>query len=158
MLRVVSGGQTGVDRGALDGALACGAPCGGWCPAGRIAEDGVIQERYPLRALMDGGYEDRTRKNVEDSDATLVISFGQPEGGTALTIDYCREIGKPCLLIDALQYSPSEAAGRAIPFIDRHDIINLNVAGPRASSEPDAYGFAKETITFLLKGSQDGES
>jgi len=71
---VVSGGQTGVDRGALDAALDLGFPCGGWCPEGRQAEEGVIPARYPLNELIGGGYEERTQKNVEDSDGTLVIT------------------------------------------------------------------------------------
>jgi len=84
-LRVVSGGQTGVDRGALDAALERGVPCGGWCPAGRLAEDGVIPARYPVTELRGAGYDERTRKNVEDSDGTLIVTFGRATGGTART-------------------------------------------------------------------------
>jgi len=77
-LKFISGGQTGVDRGALDAALDVGAPCGGWCPVGRKAEDGVIAPRYPLVELPGRGYLPRTRRNVLDSDATLVVTFGRP--------------------------------------------------------------------------------
>ena len=80
-LRVVCGGQTGVDRGALDAALDLGIPCGGWCPQGRQAEDGIIPARYPLTELSGAGYDRRTRKNVEDSD-TESVQF-VTEGGIA---------------------------------------------------------------------------
>src|SRR6516162_4541079 len=89
---VVSGGQTGVDRGALDAALGLGVPCGGWCPDGRRAEDGVIPARYPVTELRGAGYEERTHKNVEDSDGTLIITFGQVSGGTARTLEVCRKL------------------------------------------------------------------
>src|SRR5210317_1948565 len=82
-LRIVSGGQTGVDRGALDAALTLGRVCGGWCPEGRLADDGPIPARYPLQELPGGGYRARTRRNVRDSDATLIVTFGAPTGGTA---------------------------------------------------------------------------
>ncbi|MDH3584808.1 MAG: putative molybdenum carrier protein, partial [Phycisphaerae bacterium] len=75
-IKIVSGGQTGADRAALDAALACGQPCGGWCPQDRAAEDGPIDPRYPLKELPGGGYRQRTHRNVIDSDGTVVLSFG----------------------------------------------------------------------------------
>jgi len=150
MLKIVSGGQTGVDRGALDAALEAGVPCGGWCPPGCLAEDGVIDSRYGLKPLEQGGYADRTRRNVVDSDATLVIYFGRLEGGTALTASYCEQRCKPLLLVDALQSPPAMAAGRAVGFIAGHGVEKLNVAGPRASTTPAAYGYARSTIALLL--------
>ena len=74
-LRIVSGGQTGVDRAALDAALLCGASCGGWCPAGRRAEDGPIADRYPLTETASSDYKERTVANVRDSEATLILGF-----------------------------------------------------------------------------------
>src|SRR5204862_1053873 len=85
--RVVSGGQTGVDRAALDVALGLGLPCGGWCPKGRRAEDGPLPERYPLRETPWSGYPQRTQWNVRDSDGTLVLLNGEPDRGTRLTIE-----------------------------------------------------------------------
>jgi len=152
MFSIISGGQTGVDRGALDAALQVGVPCGGWCPAGCLAEDGVIDARYGLLPLEQGGYADRTRRNVADSDATLILYFGDIEGGTALTAACCGKLGKPLLLIDALDASPEAAARQAHAFVARHAVQRLNVAGPRASKTPAAYAYARGTVALLLAG------
>lgn len=105
--KIVSGGQTGVDRGALDAALAVSFPCGGWCPADRRAEDGSIPDRYPVMELRGAGYSERTRQNVLDSDGTLIIHFGELTGGTLKTAKLCDWHGKPVLLLDGL---PADAA------------------------------------------------
>src|SRR3954447_23558628 len=98
--KLISGGQTGVDRAALDVALALGIPCGGWCPKGRKAEDGPIPERYPLTETPSGSYSQRTRWNVRDADATLILTWGQPTSGTLLTVNACRGTDKPHLVLD----------------------------------------------------------
>src|SRR5436309_8745409 len=100
ILKIISGGQTGVDRGALDAALAFEVECGGWCPAGRLAEDGTIPKRYPVMELANAGYAERTARNVANSDGTLVISKGEPIGGSRETIDRCVEMQKPYPIID----------------------------------------------------------
>lgn len=105
---LISGGQTGVDRAALDFALAMKIPCSGWCPAGRRAEDGTIASCYPLLEAASELYQQRTRLNVRDSDATLIIADGSPSGGTRLTIEYCQKMRKPFHILN------SEA------FFDRH--------------------------------------
>ncbi|MBI3919115.1 MAG: putative molybdenum carrier protein [Betaproteobacteria bacterium] len=152
MLKIVSGGQTGVDRAALDAALDAGAPCGGWCPPGRIAEDGPLAPRYPLRELPTGGYRERTHANVRDSDGTLVIHCGELEGGTAQTVGFCVAHGKPHQLIDGNAIPAESAAGLVREFIARHRIAVLNVGGPRASKQPAIYAYAHTVMTLVLKG------
>lgn len=141
--RVVSGGQTGVDRAALDVALAFGIPCGGWCPKGRRAEDGRLPRRYPLKATPSEEYAQRTEWNVRDSDGTLVLSRGQPTQGTALTIELAAQYGKPCLVLD-INDQPSASAVRG--WAAEHTVHVLNVAGPRESKCPGIY---REALAFL---------
>ena len=152
MLRIVSGGQTGVDRAALDVALELGIPCGGWCPDGRLAEDGLLSRRYPLRELPGGGYRRRTRANVADSDATLIVYFEELAGGTAATLQDCLDLGKPCKLVDGAEIPPCRGARAVARFLRRHGVGVLNVAGPRASQSPRAYRYTRELLTALLSG------
>ena len=149
-LTILSGGQTGTDRAALDAALQTGTPCGGYCPRGRRAEDGVIAERYPLIELPSRSYRARTKKNVEESDGTLVVSFGEPDGGTAYTI-YCAErAGKPLLVIDAAVTTIDEAVRRLAEFVGGHGIGRLNIAGPRASNQPGIYDYTHKLLIAYL--------
>ena len=150
LTKIVSGGQTGVDRGALDAALEAGLPCGGWMPEGRIAEDGPIHVRYPLKELPGGGYEERTLQNVLDSDGTAILYFGVLEGGTRMTRDYCVEHGKPCEPVDASNATPQEAALKLAAFIERNRIAVLNIAGPRASKWHGGHAYAYEAVKRVL--------
>ena len=151
LAKIVSGGQTGVDRGALDAALEAGFPCGGWAPEGRIAEDGPINERYPLREIAGAGYEERTLQNVLDSDGTAILYSGTLEGGTRQTMLHCVEHGKPFELVDATRAGHREAALKLADFVERNRLSVLNVAGPRASKWPGARNFAHATIKQLLR-------
>lgn len=145
--KIVSGGQTGVDRAALDVALALGIACGGWCPKGRRAEDGTIPDRYPLVETASRDYRERTRRNVEDSDGTLILTRGALGGGTAYTRDCAEALGKPYLVL-ALDKRPDAQAAR--DWIRRHGLRVLNVAGPRESSRPGIYRQAKRFLLRLL--------
>jgi hypothetical protein len=145
--KIISGGQTGVDRAALDVALEVGLPCGGWCPKGRKAEDGVIPERYPLLETASAVYPERTRRNVQDSEGTLILTNGPATGGTALTIEQAARYDKPCLILD-LAEMPQPAAVRT--WADTHNIGVLNVAGPRASEKPGIYAQAAQFLREAL--------
>lgn len=150
--KIISGAQTGVDRGALGAALAAGFPCGGWCPADRSAEDGRIPDRYPVTPLARGGYRARTLKNVQDSDGTVILAPGELTGGTALTWQLCRRHGRPSLVIDALDAPAQPAAEEVLRFVDAYRIAVLNVEGPRASGWPAGEGFARRVIGTVLRG------
>ncbi len=146
--RIVSGGQTGVDRAALDAAVELGLPCGGWCPRGRLAEDGPIDPRYPLEETPSGDYTQRTEWNVRDSDGTLAFCWGPPRGGTAFTIDVARRMGKSLLVLDFEKEPDPAVLG---PWAERHGIEVLNVAGPRESQRPGAYERAKHFLLAALR-------
>jgi hypothetical protein len=143
--KIISGGQTGVDRAALDVAIAMNLSCGGWCPRGRRSEDGRIPDRYPLEETASPSYSSRTIQNVVDSHGTLVLTVGRISGGTLLTKNAAQKRHKPCLVVD-LERSPEIAA--VLAWLSEKQIGVLNVAGPRASQAPEAYDLAAR---FLLK-------
>jgi hypothetical protein len=145
--RIVSGGQTGADRAALDWAIANGVPHGGWCPKGRRAEDGEIPGRYELRETDSDTYEERTRLNVRDSDGTVIFSIAADlKGGSAVTELLARELGRPVLHLSWTR-NAVDAADRLREFVEREGIRTLNVAGPRATGEADVGEFVRETLT-----------
>ena len=146
--QIVSGGQTGVDRGALDAALECGVPCGGWCPRGRRAEDGFISDRYPLQETGSSDYRQRTERNVRDSDGTLILHKGPLEGGTALTGDLAALHGRPCL---SVELGDDEEVEPVRKWFEAHQIRILNVAGPRESKNPGITRMAAVYVVRLLE-------
>ncbi|HEY2465949.1 MAG TPA: putative molybdenum carrier protein [Steroidobacteraceae bacterium] len=149
--RIVSGGQTGVDRGALDAALGAEFSCGGWVPGDRTAEDGVISDRYPLMALPYGNSRQRTRLNVVDSDGTAILYGGFLGGGARLTHDLCQLLERPCILISAAETpDPILAAKKVLQFIEDNNIETLNVAGPRASGWAEGYRFALDMMSRVI--------
>ena len=145
--RVVSGGQTGVDRAALDVALKLGIPCGGWCPRGRRAEDGPLQGIYPLRETPSSDYTQRTRWNVRDSDGTVVLYKGSLSGGSALTVEIAQRNHKPCLLIDLCEDSSPEIL---LDWLKGYKIRTLNVAGTRESGSTGIYDEACQFLAMCL--------
>ena len=147
VVKIVSGGQSGVDRAALDVALVLGIPCGGWCPRDRYAEDGPIEDRYPLKETPSGETAQRTEWNVRDSDGTLVLTRGEPTGGTALTIRCARNLGRPIRVVDLVEPCDPE---KVRLWIRRNRINVLNVAGPRESKCPGIYGEASMFLRTVL--------
>jgi Circularly permutated YpsA SLOG family len=150
-LKIISGGQTGVDRAALDVALRHGIECGGWCPAGRLDEFGKIPDHYPIRELEGGGFTERTLQNVKDSDGTVVMYPGELRGGSEQTIRFCVELHRPHQLIDASKVNAEEAANLITDFVRAKKPGILNVAGPRHSEWPEGYAYASRALESFLK-------
>jgi Circularly permutated YpsA SLOG family len=138
--RIVSGGQTGADRAALDTALEFGYEVGGWVPLNRAAEDGPIADRYPGLAETDtSDPAERTKRNVRDADATLIVSHGPLTGGSRLTAEEARSRGVPVLHVDLHAVAAEAAVGQVREWLQTTDPRVLNVAGPRASEDPSIY-------------------
>lgn len=149
--KIISGGQTGVDRAALEWAVANNVTHGGWCPRGRKAEDGAIPDSFKLAETYSPTYAVRTRWNVRDSDGTVIFSAtNQINGGSKLTRESAETQSKPWLHLDA-SLGMAEAARRLRRFIEEHNIATLNVAGPRASDEPDNGSFVQSVLSRALK-------
>jgi hypothetical protein len=173
-VKIISGGQTGVDRAALDVALKHGIGCGGWCPAGRLDEFGRIPERYPVKELEPGigeerfrnrpgeleaaapwelqqsSFAERTRQNVKDSDGTVVIHLDVLSGGTERTVRCAVELQRPHLLIDAAKISVERAGEAIAEFIRENKITTLNVAGPRESEWKAGYNYTSLALDVFL--------
>lgn len=151
-LWIVTGGQSGADRAAMDVAIDLGLPLRGWCPKDRWSEAGRIEERYPLQETNSPDPAVRTEMNVVDSDGTLVLTLGTAKDGTPLTEQCAVKHGRP-LLVFEIGADPSEAdVKRFRAWIDKHSIRILNVAGPRESHRPGAvYARTKLWLEALLK-------
>jgi putative molybdenum carrier protein len=141
--KIISGGQTGVDRAALDVALELGIPCGGWCPKGRKADDGPIDPRYPLKETSSPNYPLRTEKNLREADGTLILTKGPVTGGTAFTVRLAIEYKILHLIID-LEHKTDPLIVRE--WGEKNKIKILNVAGPKESEVP---GIHDKAVDFL---------
>lgn len=160
-LKIVSGGQTGVDRAALDAAMELGFGVGGWCPRDRRSEDGAVPTKYPLRETAARSYAVRTEWNVRDSDGTLILVLNEISSGTRLTVDAAKSHGKPLKIehlaaprtsgLLTVDESPSEKVESVVEWIQREEIHVLNIAGPRGSSSADMYPKAKEFVMAVLQ-------
>jgi hypothetical protein len=159
-ITIVSGGQTGADRAALDFAIEFGLTHGGWCPRGRKAEDGPIDEGYELTETPSHRYNQRTEWNVRDSDATVAFSIlRDATGGTALTLALAQRLGKPCLHLssEAASATGADPADELLNFLGEHHVGRLNVAGPRASQEPLVAAFVRSVLVAALDRSEATE-
>ena len=153
--KIISGGQTGVDRAALDSALRHGIDCGGWCPAGRLDEFGKIPDHYPIQELKDGGFSERTFQNVKNSDGTVVIYPGELRGGTEQTVRFCSELRRSYQLIDVSKISAEGARKLICDFVHRNNVSVLNVAGPRQSEWAKGYDYTFRAIEGFLTQCSD---
>jgi hypothetical protein len=144
--KIVSGGQTGVDRAALDAAITLGIPHGGWLPRGRKTENGPLPETYQLKEMDSATYKDRTLQNVRDSDGTLIIARGPLTGGSAITLKAAKAINKPCLHINLKNTPAFLATSKIAEWLMDFHIKILNVAGPRASKDPTIYADTKKIV------------
>lgn len=149
-LTIISGGQTGVDRSALDVAIEHNICHGGWCPRGRLAEDGPIAPCYQLRETPSSKYAQRTEWNVRDSDATVVFTVeARIVGGTLLTLEIARRLNKPLLCLhrgNAASPTVASAASKLIRFLCDNRVQRLNVAGPRGSQQPEAAEYGRSVL------------
>jgi hypothetical protein len=149
-VKIISGGQTGVDRAVLDVALKHGIESGGWCPTGRLDEFGRIPDRYPVRELESGGFTERTLQNVKDSDGTVIVYPGKLSGGTEQTVRFCVEQRRPFKLINSSNVSTEKAAQLIADFVRANTIDVLNVAGPRQSEWAKGYDYATSILEAFL--------
>lgn len=162
LIEVRSGGQTGVDRGALEAVLAlparAGIGAGGWCPRGRVAEDGVLDARYPLVETPAAEPSQRTEWNVRDADATLILHRGELAGGTALTAQVAARLGRPLLQIDLTQtdLAPLATVADIRTWLRDQDVRVLNVAGPRESHCPGITAQSRQLMQRLLMAIVEG--
>ena len=151
--KIVSGGQTGVDRAALDIAMALsnelGISVGGYCPKGRIAEDGIIADKYPLIETTTSAYAQRTEWNVKHSDGTLILSYGKLTKGTALTLNFAKQRQKPFFVVD-LSQDTTNIHLDIISWLAENNIGVLNIAGSRESTSPGIYIQAYQLLEKLL--------
>jgi len=144
--KIISGAQTGADRAALDAAIELGIPHGGWVPKGRLAEDGVIPQKYHLKEMPTESYAHRTEQNVVDSEGTLILAHGLLSGGSALTKEFAEKHKRPCLNIDLNIIPAFKAATLITTWIEMNHIRTLNVAGPRASNDPEIYRKTRDIL------------
>jgi hypothetical protein len=148
---IISGGQTGADRGALDAAIELGIPHGGTCPKGRPAEDGTIPPKYRLKESSSKDTAERTEANVQSADGTLICTFGRLTGGSKLTAEFGRRHGKPVLHLDLNAEATDYAVKCVREWLAEHDVKVLNVAGGRESESAGLHGAVKDLLTRVFK-------
>jgi len=149
-MKIISGGQTGADRGGLDAGRELGLKIGGWCPRGRRAEDGRIPSEYPLVETNSAGYVDRTRENVFSADATIIFVHGVVSGGSETTERYCTFSGKPYLVVNLSEdVAWDETIGDWVGMV-KPEV--LNVAGSRESKAPGIQKTVRDILVMAIGG------
>ncbi|MEZ5993157.1 MAG: putative molybdenum carrier protein [Planctomycetota bacterium] len=148
---IISGGQTGAERGALDAAIELGIPHGGTCPKGRPAEDGVIPAKFILKESNGKDTPDRTEPNVANSDGTMIFTFGRLTGGSKVTAEFARKHGKQWLHLDLNAEATDYAVKCVREWLAEHDIKILNVAGGRESESAGLHGAVKDLLTRVFR-------
>lgn len=150
--KVISGGQTGADQGALDAAIALGVPHGGWIPKGRKTEIGQLPKKYHLKEMVSSSYPKRTEKNVLDSNGTLILTHGRLTGGSSLTKKYAVQHGLPWLHVNLEKISIAEATAMVRTWATENKIKVLNVAGSRESKSPGIHDATHAILLNVLEG------
>jgi len=150
-MKIISGGQTGADRAALDFAIEFNIPYGGWVPKGRKTEDKRLPEKYNLEEMPTSDYSKRTEKNILAADGTLIVSHGRLTGGSALTQFLAEKHNKPFIHVDMNKMSIDEAGEAVRIWMVKNQIETLNVAGPRASRDPAIYEATRRLLDQVFK-------
>lgn len=149
-LKIISGGQSGADRAGLDWAIQRGFEHGGWCPKGRRSEDGGIPEKYHLQETASSGYQERTERNIVNSDCTIIFSWNPVSAGTRMTVDFCWDHQKPFIVID--YKDANKAIVEVRNFVDTHCPKVINIAGNRESVSPGIYAFVRNVLEGAISG------
>ena len=149
--KIISGGQTGADQAGLDAAIELGITHGGWIPKGRKTEEGPLPAKYKLKEMGTTSYPKRTEQNILNSDGTVIFTFGNLTGGSALTRKLAKTHGFPCLHVDLNKVTVGEGADIVRSWIEKHNIKVLNVAGSRASKAPTVYAVTKQILKDAIE-------
>lgn len=147
---IISGGQSGADRGALDAAIEIGIPHGGTCPKGRVADDGTIPEKYKLNENGSKNHADRTEANIVAADGTMIFTFGRLTGGSKLTSELARKYNKPWLHLDLNAEATDYAVKRVREWLAEHEVKTVNVAGGRETESAGLHGAVKDLLTRVF--------
>jgi hypothetical protein len=161
-VKILSGGQTGADRGGLDAAIDAGVPHCGWCPKGRRAEDGRIPDRYQLVETSSVGYLVRAERNVIESSCTVVFTYGRPTGGSKKTVSLAEKHCRPCLCVDLAAMDDLAAAEAVLAWLTDGGVspptfsgsppwLVLNVAGSRESKAPGIQARVQRVVGLVLR-------
>jgi hypothetical protein len=159
--KIISGGQVGADQAALDAAIKCNFPHGGWIQNGCKTQNGILPEKYHLMEMSVSGYKERIEQNVIKSDGTVIISRGVLSGGAGYSAKMARKHNRPYLHIDLSNTTVSISSAEINTWIIENAIEILNVTGSRTSEDGDVYKdtahIVENTILLSLVNAKPGE-